>query len=274
MKRAINTWSMEANLTFEEVFAAASKSGFEGIELTFSPMGGPATFSFESNESDYEFVRNLSKKYNLPVVSIASGDGGTTGNPEKWENCKRVIFKQIEIAAALGAEGILVPPGGMNDTISIVAARENTIKFFKDIKSEIEKKGIIVGLENVWNGFFLSPYDMNYVIDEINSGMIGAYLDVGNMIAFSEPEYWVEVLDKRIKLVHIKDYLRNGRINSGGTWTDITKGSGNWEKVIPALRKAGFDGYLVAEVSKRDPDMTFEDYYKAVSSQVETVIEY
>ncbi len=274
MKKAINAWSMESTLTFEEMFSKAAAAGFEGIELTMDGSEGPHSLTLNSDEKDYALLRELSAKYNLPVISIASGNGGAVGNPANWENCTRVIFKQIEIAKALGAKGILVPPGGMDDTITLNTARKNAIAFFKSIKSDVEKSGIIVGLENVWNGFFLSPYDMASMIDEIGSEYIGAYLDVGNMLAFSNPEYWVEILGERIKLVHIKDYLRNGRINSGGTWTDITKGSGNWQKVVPALRAAGFDGYLAAEVSKRDENLTFDEYYQMVCDQVGSVINY
>ena len=112
------------------------------------------------------------------------------------------------------------------------------------------------------------------MFEEIDSPKIGAYFDAGNMLAFSVSEYWTEVLGKWIGYVHVKDYKRNGGLNSGGTWQDITHGSGNWKAIIPALRKAGFDGYLTGEVFKSDADMSFEDYYKKVASEIGEIITY
>ncbi len=182
------------------------------------------------------------------------------------------LWKTLDIAAAVGADGVLIVPGGMNEEISVDSARRNCIDFLKQNKAEIERRGIFVGVENVWNGFFLSPYDMVSFIDEVNSPLVGAYLDVGNMIAFSEPEYWVEVLGSRIGKVHVKDYKREGRVNSGGDFVDITHGTAKWEKIIPGLRAAGYDGYLVGEVFKEFEEMSYEEYYAKVAGEMDAIL--
>ncbi|MDD6033502.1 MAG: hypothetical protein PUC47_08510, partial [Oscillospiraceae bacterium] len=61
-------------------------------------------------------------------------------------------------------------------------------------------------------------------------------------------------------------------INSGGTWEDLTEGDVNWEAVMPALKAAGFDGYLTAEVFKADDSMSYTDYYKKVSDGIDKVL--
>ena len=94
------------------------------------------------------------------------------------------------------------------------------------------------------------------------------------MLAFSVPEYWIEILGSRIGKVHVKDYKRAGGLNSGGTWQDITHGSADWQVIIPALRKAGYDGYLVGEVFKADANMAWEDYYKKVCGEIATICAY
>jgi len=160
------------------------------------------------------------------------------------------------------------------DGATIATVRRNSIAFMKAHREEIERLGIFVGLENVWNGFFLSPYDMVSFIDEVGSPKIGAYLDAGNMIAFSVPEYWIEILGSRIGKVHVKDYKRNRSLNSGGTWEDITHGSAEWKKIIPALRAAGYDGYLVGEVFKADANMSYADYYKKVAGEIAEICSY
>ena len=275
MKKSLNAWSVDSALSFEEMFAAVSKAGFDGIELNVDKNGGAHALSMETTDEELAQIRELSEKYSLPVVSIStSQSNGMSGMPEKWDEYRALLRKQIHIAKSLGATGILTAPGGNGDTITLKTARENTIRFFQEMKAEIEELGIYVGLENVWNGFFLSPYDMVSMFEEIGSEKIGAYFDAGNMLAFSISEHWTEVLGKWIGFVHVKDYKRKGGLNSGGTWEDITHGSGEWKKIIPALRAAGFDGYLTGEVFKSDPEMTYEAYYAKVASEIGEIITY
>lgn len=276
MKQALNAWTVDQSMDMEQTFAAVAKAGFCAIELNMDAPGAPHGLSMETTASDYADIRRLSEKYQLPVCSIASSlwwQAGM-GNPAHWDDGQALLYKQIEAARELGAGGILIVPGGMNDTLSLDATRKNCIDFLRSQREYIEKSGIFVGVENVWNGFFLSPYDMASFIDEVDSPLVGAYLDVGNMLAFSTPEYWIEVLGERIGKVHVKDYKRNGGLNSGGNWVDITCGSADWKKIIPALRKAGYDGYLVGEVFKSDPDMEWDAYYEKVSGEIGTICGY
>jgi len=277
MKAALNAWTLESSLTMEESFAAVSAAGFDGIELNMDAEGrSPHSLSMATTSADYAAIRELSKKYNLPVSSISSSLwGAKMGIDANHADGAALLYKQIEAAAELGADGILIVPGGMNGSdATLDSVRRSSLAFMKAHREEIERLGIFVGLENVWNGFFLSPYDMVSYIDEIASPKVGAYLDAGNMLAFSVPEYWIEVLGHRIGKVHVKDYKRNGGLNSGGTWQDVTHGSADWKKIIPALRKAGYDGYLVGEVFKLEADMSFADYYKKVAGEIKEIITY
>ena len=275
MNKSLNAWTVEGSLPMEAMFEAVARAGFDGIELNVDAPGAAHALSMETTEEDYAAIRGYEEKYGLPVVSISTSlSGGMSGIPEKWEDARRLLRKQIEAAKALGAGGILTVPGGMGHGRTLKTARENSIAFYKTVKDEIEASGIKVGLENVWNGFFLSPYDMTSMLDEIDSPAIGAYFDAGNMLAFSVSEYWAEVLAGRIVCVHVKDYKRYGGINSGGTWEDITHGSANWAEIIPALKKGGFDGYLTGEVGKADPDMSWDDYYKKVAGEIGEIIRY
>ena len=276
MKTALNAWTVEASLSMEETFAAVAAAGFEAIELNVDKEGTAHGLSMSTTAADYAAIRELSKKYNLPVASISTSLWGPKmGIAANHADAAALLYKQIEAATELGADGILTVPGGMGtDGATIATVRRNSIAFMKEHREEIERLGIFVGLENVWNGFFLSPYDMVSFIDEIGSPKIGAYLDAGNMIAFSVPEYWIEILGSRIGKVHVKDYKRNRSLNSGGTWEDITHGSAEWKKIIPALRTAGYDGYLVGEVFKADANMSYADYYKKVAGEIAEICTY
>ena len=145
---------------------------------------------------------------------------------------------------------------------------------YHGIPELIASYGIYVGVENVWNMFFGSPLDMASFIDEVGDPLVGAYYDVGNVIAFSWSERWIEVLGNRIHNIHVKDYKRARGVNSGGERKDIPYGDVNWKAVIPALRAAGFDGYLTGEVFKEDPEQSYQDYYAFVARGIEEVMNY
>lgn len=275
MKKGINAWSVDKNTNFEDMFAQLKEAGFEGVELNIDKEGASAhSLTMDMTKDELLAIRALSEKYELPVTSLSTSNplGGTSGNRTLWDKQKEVIFKQIEFAQILGAKGILTVPGGMHTGMSLKGARETSIEFYKSIKAEVEASGIIVGLENVWNGFFLSPFDAANMIDAIGAKNIGMYFDVGNVVASSNPEDWIEILGERIKFVHVKDYLRNVRTLKGGAFVDITEGSANWQAVVDGLRKIGFDGYLTGEVNRSNPEMSFTDYYAKVSEQIGSVI--
>ena len=95
--------------------------------------------------------------------------------------------------------------------------------------------------------------------------------DVGNVTAFSNAEYWIEILDTRICKIHVKDFKRNGGgVSKGGCYVNLLEGDVNWNKVIPALRKAGYDGYLTAELSIMEKCPEF--LYKITSEALDIII--
>ncbi len=268
MKKSINAWSVDGNTGFKEMFEQIKAVGFDGIELNVDADGqGLHSLTMDIKADKLKEIKAISDDTGLPVVSISSGlYWGTMGNsdPKKRAFAGDVIKKQLECAEALGAGGILVVPSGIAEDVSIQKAYEYSYETISSVKNDINAAKINVGLENVWNGFFMSPMDMARFIDSFECAYIGAYYDVGNVIAFSWSEYWIEVLGNRIRNVHIKDFKRNGGINSGGDFVDLLKGDVCFKKVIPALRKAGFDGYLTAEVGKSD-DISFDTFYKEVN---------
>jgi hexulose-6-phosphate isomerase len=277
MKKAINAWTVDAKDTFEDTFRAVKAAGFEGIELNVDGDGHSAhSITFEKG-TDLGAIAKLSRDYALPVVSISTSLGGTTGLPggENRRRAQQVIRRQIECAKALNAGAILSVPGGVNGEISLREAWHNSLECYRELGDEIAASGISVCLEQVWNGFFTSPFDMARFTDELENPSIGAYFDVGNVMAFSWPEYWIEILGGRIRRVHDKHFRRSGGLFQGGSWVDLTEGDVCWQKVIPALRKAGFDGYLTAETSIGEstvPGIGYGAYYQTVSDALGKII--
>ena len=272
MKKAINAWTIPETVSFEAMFASISAAGFEGIELNLDkPDASAHCLTMASKQVDYDRINALAKQYKLPVCSISTslyGDTLGSDDVQEREAGKNILRKQLECAAALAADCILVVPGGIGEKTSIRQAYENSRQSLSELVPEIEEKKIKVGLENVWNGFFASPTDMARFIDDFHCPYIGAYFDVGNVLINSFPEYWIEILDKRIFKIHLKDFLHSSW--NQGVFVNLLQGDARWEQIMKALRKAGYDGYLTAELAGMP--MTPEYLYETTSAALDIIL--
>ncbi|MGI6172999.1 MAG: sugar phosphate isomerase/epimerase family protein [Christensenellales bacterium] len=252
MKKSVNAWTIPDSFSFEECFACAKKAGFEGIELNVDAPGHQAhSLTLETTKDELSRIRALSEQYGVAVSGISTSLWGRNpiGAVDK-EVRKQGFFllqKQVEYCEALGADGVLIVPGGIGEDLSIKAAYESALETFREWKGFIEDQKVMIGVENVWNNFFISPMDMARFLDELSIRNLGAYFDVGNVMIFSRPEHWIEILGKRIQKIHVKDFLKSGM--NAGTFVNLMEGSANWEKVVAALRWIGYDGYLTAELN-------------------------
>lgn len=274
MKKSINAWSLAKELTFEECFIAAKEAGFDGIEFNVDAPGGGHGLTMDTTEAELAEIKALSEQYRLPVVSISSAlHGGRLGAPsdEANEGVKEVIRKQIQCAKALDAGAVLVVPGAPLAENSWKSVRARAIQTLQEMAAEIEASGITVGLENVWNGFFTSPFDMRNFLEEVGSPSIKAYFDVGNVAAFSFPEHWIEVLADQICRIHVKGWKSNG-LNQGGAWADLMDGTIDWQKVVDAFKAIGFDGYLTAEVFPTHEYEDMNEFYRETTRDLGKII--
>ena len=278
MKKALNAWTVESSTDFETMFKELKEAGFDGVELNVDEKNHSAhSLTLETTDAELAEIKELSKKYGIAVVSISTSmlGGGTllgSSDASEREKGKKIVRTQLKYAKTLGAAGILIVPGGITQQKSIAKAYEQSMATLNELSEDIKNADVNVAVENVWNGFFMSPYDMMVFIDHMKNPNICAYFDAGNVTAFSWAEYWIEILDKRIKHVHVKDFKRANpnSLNVGGTWEDLLEGDVNWEAVVPALRKTGFDGYLVAEVFSDKPDV---NYYKKIADAIGKISE-
>jgi hexulose-6-phosphate isomerase len=125
----------------------------------------------------------------------------------------------------------------------------------KKLFQEVEKTGVKIAFENVWNNFLLSPLECARFVDEINHPLIGWYFDVGNVVRYGWPEHWIETLGKRIMKLDVKEYSRKKMFEEGawkGFDVELLEGDCNWPVVNAALRKVGYTGWGSAEVPGGD----------------------
>ncbi len=253
MKKGISVWSF-AETDIEKIFALASDAGFDGVELALAEDG---PVNLNSTKEDMEQIKSLAAQYGIELYSMASGlywqTNYSASDAAMREKAKNITKKQLELASYLGMQSILVVPGAVgvdfepgSEVIPYDVAYDRCKEALLELAPVAESYGVEICIENVWNKFLLSPLEMRDLIDSINSPFVGSYFDVGNVVYCGYPQHWINILNKRIKKVHFKDYRKDpGGLNC---FVDILAGDVDYIAVKDALDSIGYDGWVTAEM--------------------------
>ncbi|NMA94976.1 MAG: sugar phosphate isomerase/epimerase [Clostridiales bacterium] len=255
MKKGINVWSFGGELSAREYVEIAKDAGYDGVEFALAESG---PVSLDSSDEDIKEVGRIAEGEGIETPSVASGlywDYPITSSDEKTRmKARDIVRRQLEVAAILGADTILVVPGLVgadfipgSEVMEYDRAYDLSLEAFLELKDDAEKIGVNIGLENVWNKFLLSPLEMRDFVDKIDGSHVGVYFDVGNVVYTGYPEHWIKILGDRIKKVHVKDFRTSvGNING---FVDLLSGDVNYPAVVKALEEIGYDDYITAEMT-------------------------
>lgn len=268
IRKSVNIWSFADDMSIEQCMVLAKEAGFEGIELALSLDG---ELSMKSTEEDIIKIKELANRIGIEISGLATGlfwqYSLTSDREDIREKAKAVVRKELDIGALLGVSCVLVCPGLVgvdfnpdevvpdaktiefyagSEVIDYDVAYERAIDAFKELAPYAEKKGVIMGVENIWNKFLLSPLEMRSFIDKIGSPFVQVYLDIGNMVLFGYPQHWIKILGNRIKALHLKDFRRGTARLEG--FVELLTGDVQWDKVLEALNAIGYNGWASAEM--------------------------
>ncbi len=254
----------------------AKRFGYDGIELSFD---GNGPISPQSAETELMEIRKAAESHGLSLYSLASGlywsISLTAEDPAERERAEQLVRKQLDAAAALGCDTILILPGmvsGLGAADPVVPYEivyERAQAALSRLAEYAEKKRVTIGIENVWNKFLLSPMEMRDFIDRIGSRWVAAYFDVGNVVRDGYPEQWIRILGHRIAKVHFKDYKRAIGTISG--FVELLAGDVDFAAVMRALREVGYDGWVTAEVFPSNSD--FEAFLRKTSEAMDCILQ-
>src|SRR5581483_2653615 len=138
-----------------------------------------------------------------------------------------------------GADTVLLVPAVVNPQTSYRDAYERSQKQIRTLIPLAGELGVIIGIEEVWNKFLLSPLEFARYIDEFESPWIRAYFDVGNVAINSYPQDWIRILGKRIVKLHFKDFAFKKRV---AEFTNLGEGEIDFKAVHDALADIGYTG--------------------------------
>ena len=111
-----------------------------------------------------------------------------------------------------------------------------------------EKLKVHLNMENIFfNGFLMSPEEVNDFVDSFDSEFVKVHFDTGNIMLFQFPEHWIKILGKRIQNVHLKEFSKKGTDHSLESFRPLLDGTTNWPEVLEAFDETGYRGYLTFE---------------------------
>ena len=267
MKKGISYWAFR-NKSYEEAFIYAKEQGFDGVEVT---LDGDGELTVDTPDEKVLEIGALAKKYGIELYSVATGlywkYSFASNDKAIREKAKSILHRQLEVARLLSCDSILVVPAVVDEQTPYDVVYERALEAMREGAEYAKKCGVIIGVENVWNKFLLSPLEYRDFVDKVGSPYVKAYFDVGNVVYEGWPEQWIDILGSRICKIHIKDYQREVRTLAG--FCDIGKGDVSFERVLEALTRAGYDDFCTAEVFPSDDEGDCEAVYKAAQAYKE-----
>lgn len=254
MKKGINFWSFREGISLREAAQLAKDAGFEGIEYCMAESG---ELGLDATDADIASVRKMTEDIGLEISSLASWvpweHSLTSDDPKNRAIARDVIKRLLNAGEILGVDTVLVVPGyvGVDFVPGSEVCRydevyERAQEAIGALESVARAHQVVMGIENVWNKFLLSPLEFRSFIDSFDSAFVGAYFDVGNVVLTGYPEQWIRILGKRIKKVHFKDYRREP--GGFGSFVDLLAGDVDYPAVMTAFKEIGYDGYCNAEM--------------------------
>lgn len=249
VKKGLKWGMVKGDMSIMDKFKMLKELGYDGVELD-SP-----------NDLDPKEILAARDKTGLELPGVVNSlhwkSPLSDPDPKVRALCLQSMDKALNDCKLYGGTTVLLVPGVVNAGVSYKDAYERSQAEIRKLIPTLEKTGIKIAIENVWNNFLLSPMEAARYVDELNHPLIGWHFDVGNIVRYGWPEHWIEVLGKRIMKLDIKEYSRKKQSDEGiwkGFNVEIMEGDCNWPEVNKALTKIGYSGWAAAEVSGGDRD--------------------
>ena len=244
-KKAVYAGMLPKQLAWRARFQLAREVGFAGVEVSTITDAAVAeevkAAAVASGLVIHSVMNDAHWQYPLSSADPAVVGKSVAGMEASLKNAK-----------LWGADSVLLVPAVVDAGTAYKDAWARSQKMIKErILPLAQELKIVVGIEEVWNKFLLSPLEMARYVDELGSPWAKAYLDVGNMIFYGFPQDWVRTLGPRISRIHIKDFKLD-RDKGQFFWKNLGEGDVDWVAVRKALGEVGYGGWITTEIDGGD----------------------
>lgn len=258
MKKSINLWAFPypQRMTLEECLQLAKRAGFDAIELNYDLDND---LSPKASPKELAAIRQTADKIGIEISGLCSflfwPYPLSSNDAAKRERGLELAGLIGEAAGHMGVKNVLVVPGAVHipwrddhEPVPNDVCEKRAKEAVGKLVGRAEKLKISLNMENIFfNGFLMTPMEMNQFVDSFGSENIQVHYDTGNISMFQFAEHWIPILGKRIKNIHFKEFTKKGTDYSLETFRPLLDGTINWPAVMESLDSIGYDGYVTFE---------------------------
>jgi len=258
IKKALYISMLGKEGSYTDRFQKARDAGFEEIECATVESQGEA-----------EEIKKAAEQTKLRIHSVMNQAHWkfplSSGDPAVVAESMKGMETSLRNAHFWGADTVLLVPAVVNPETGYQDAWTRSQQQIRRLLPLAEKLKVVIGIEEVWNKFLLSPLEMARYVDDFKSPYVKAYVDVGNMVFYGYPQDWIRTLGKRIAKLHIKDFRFKDRRTD---FVALREGDIDWKAVHKALLDVGYKGTATLELGSGDLE-----YLKETSRRFDLILE-
>ena len=257
IKKAVYIGMLPRALSYADRFKLARDTGFEEVECDTAAEQKLADEIKKAAESAGIRIHSVMNQahWKFPLSS---------SDPQVVAESLKGMETSLRNANFWGAGTVLLVPAVVNPQTSYKDAYERSQQNIRKLLALAQELKVVIGLENVWNKFLLSPLEFAAYVDSFKSPWVRAYFDVGNIVLYGYPQDWIRILGKRIVKLHLKDFSFRKNV---AAWVPLREGDVDWLAVYQALAEIGFSGTATCELAGGD-----EAYLRDVSQRVDWIL--
>lgn len=258
MKKSINLWAFPypQRMSLEQCLRLAKDAGFDGIELNYDL---DSDLSPRSGTAEFTAIRRLAENIGIAISGLCSflfwPYPLTAHDPVRRARGLELAQAMTRAAHDLGTDNLLVVPGAVHipwrndyDPVRNDLCEQRAKEAVQTLLPLAERLRVHLNIENIFfNGFLMTPMEMNAFVDSFQSEWVHVHFDTGNIMEYQFPEHWIPLLGQRIRNVHLKEFSKKGTDHSLEAFRPLLDGTTNWPAVLEAFDAIGYRGYLTFE---------------------------
>ena len=112
MKKGASFFSFAEDVNLSEAMDQMKKAGYNGVELV---LGGTGELTMDTTDQQLQRIAAMAGDYGLEIPSVGTwllwANNVVSPDEKERETCRDIMRKQLDSAAAFGADTILIVPG-------------------------------------------------------------------------------------------------------------------------------------------------------------------
>jgi L-ribulose-5-phosphate 3-epimerase len=258
MKKSINLWAFPypQKMSLKQCLQLAKDAGFDGIELNYDLE---SDLSPKSGTKEFTEIRREAERIGIAISGMCSflfwPYPLSSNDPVKRNRGIELAGKIAKAAHDLGTENVLVVPGAVHipwrddhEPVRNDVCEQRAKDAVGQLLRQAERLKVSLNIENIFfNGYLMTPMEMNAFVDSFNSEYVKVHFDTGNIMEYQFPEHWIQLCGKRIRNCHFKEWTKKGTDHSLESFRPLLDGTVNWPAVMESLDGGGYRGYCTFE---------------------------